>query len=248
MAKKARRFGSVSTRPFKNEVKTKNPARNPPAAAGGFTTDSFTNNVPTWERVLVPALSGRPNLRGLELGPYEGRSAVWTLEHLLNGPGCHLTCVDNFTGLAPASYRAGRTTGAHIKRALLANLKPFGPAATVVESSAEAFLRGVSEPAPTYDMIFIDLDGNGRNYLEYAVLCWPYLKPQGYLVFDNYTNSRYHDQSCPRRGIDCFLDMYAHELKLRFAGWNAIMQKRSHPLRVRRPCRSEYYHEDLDKI
>src|SRR5262245_14665967 len=54
-----------------------------------FTQDWFTHNVPNWEPVLH-RLKGRPS-EILEIGSYEGRSAVFLMQFL---PHCRITCVD----------------------------------------------------------------------------------------------------------------------------------------------------------
>ena len=35
---------------------------------------------------------------GLEIGSFEGRSAIWLLENILTHSNSHLTCVDTFEG------------------------------------------------------------------------------------------------------------------------------------------------------
>jgi len=61
-----------------------------------FTTDYVTVNTERWAALLAP-YRGRPDARFLEIGSYEGRSAVWFLEHILTGPGATLTCIDLFS-------------------------------------------------------------------------------------------------------------------------------------------------------
>jgi predicted O-methyltransferase YrrM len=214
-----------------------------------FTTDWFSMRIPLWTAILKPLLSGKPSVQGLELGTYEGRSAHWTLAHLLNGAGSHLTCIDSFKQLDPQSVRKGRKTQDSIKRALLANMRPYGSKFSLHEADITNELRKMAGGAvkPMLDFVYIDSDGSARDYLEQAVLVWPLLKPRGLLVFDDYTNSKEHDYSCPRKGIDAFLDNYAHELKVLHSGWQVILQKRTHRLPVR-ACKSEYYHEDLHRI
>jgi hypothetical protein len=41
-------------------------------------------------------LKGKPDLKILEVGTYEGRSAIWFLENLLTHPTSDITCVDVF--------------------------------------------------------------------------------------------------------------------------------------------------------
>ncbi len=57
-----------------------------------FTADWFSSHIPHWERLLRP-LAGQP-IQALEIGSYEGRSAVWLLQEILTHPESRLTCVD----------------------------------------------------------------------------------------------------------------------------------------------------------
>ena len=41
-----------------------------------FSEDWFTNNIPVWQSMLE-RFKGKENLRYLEIGVFEGRSAIW---------------------------------------------------------------------------------------------------------------------------------------------------------------------------
>ena len=215
-----------------------------------FTRDWFSSRIPVWSEILQPGLQGKANAKALELGSFEGRSALWTLEHLLTGRGAHLTCVDDFRRIPGTSS----STPQEVKTRFLNNLSAHirtrrarlleGDAADVLRYSSELATRAARA---SYDFIYIDTSNNMRTLLEQAVLVWPLLKARGFLVFDDYTHSREHDQACPRPGIDAFLTAYASQLKVRHSGWSVIVQKRSKPL-SERVCKSELFHEDLARI
>jgi hypothetical protein len=59
-----------------------------------FTADWFGWAPPVWEQ-LVPHLPD--NKKFLEIGSYEGRSSVWTIEHMME-EGSKLFCVDTWEG------------------------------------------------------------------------------------------------------------------------------------------------------
>src|SRR5438105_2903605 len=69
-----------------------------------FTKDYFTSRIPLWRRTLAH-LRGRAELRALEVGTYEGRSALWLLENILTDPSSRLVCVDLFYELPDAESR-----------------------------------------------------------------------------------------------------------------------------------------------
>ena len=64
-----------------------------------FSTDWFTNQnrIPLWEKMLRP-FKGKPDIHYLEVGVYEGRSAIWMLENILTHPSSTLTGIDIFPG------------------------------------------------------------------------------------------------------------------------------------------------------
>ena len=56
-----------------------------------YTYDWFSQHVPYWNRLLEP-LKGQPDLRFLEIGSFEGRSACWLLRNILTHETSMLTC------------------------------------------------------------------------------------------------------------------------------------------------------------
>ena len=75
-----------------------------------FTVDWVTNNVENWTQHLGE-LRGKADLRALEIGSYEGRSAIWFLGEILTHPSSRITCVDLF-GVTEIESRFDRNIGA----------------------------------------------------------------------------------------------------------------------------------------
>ena len=65
-----------------------------PAPEYKFTKDWFHWAPEVWEQ-LVPQLPSRRSF--LEIGSYEGRSTVWTVENMLEDGGA-ITCIDTWEG------------------------------------------------------------------------------------------------------------------------------------------------------
>jgi predicted O-methyltransferase YrrM len=61
-----------------------------------FSYDWFSTRIPQWERQVAGRFAGKPGLRFLEIGSFEGRSACWLLQNVLTDPSVRLTCVDPF--------------------------------------------------------------------------------------------------------------------------------------------------------
>ena len=61
-----------------------------------FTKDWVRVRTSTWEETLQH-LKGKPDVHGLEVGSFEGRSAIWFVENVHTHPSSSMTCVDIFS-------------------------------------------------------------------------------------------------------------------------------------------------------
>ena len=60
-----------------------------------FTKDTFTDKISAWTKPLGE-FKGKPGINYLEIGTFEGRSALWMLENILTHPTSTLTIIDAF--------------------------------------------------------------------------------------------------------------------------------------------------------
>jgi predicted O-methyltransferase YrrM len=70
-----------------------------------FTVDWLSGSIPTWQQIF---LNRSPPDRVLEVGSYEGRSAVWIIENLLAGRATSLVAIDAWKEGGEA-YQKGMT-------------------------------------------------------------------------------------------------------------------------------------------
>lgn len=195
-----------------------------------FTKDWFTNNIPLWQSELS-RYKTQPTLF-LEVGSYEGRSALWALDNILTHPRSKAYCVDSFEAGTFPTFQ--RNTAAYRKAKKLVTLR--GKSQDMLKHPTLLSLKD------SFDIIYLDANHHTSHVLEDAILSFPLLKPGGLLIFDDYTNSKNHDQTCPKPGIDAFLDAYAPYLRVLHTRWQVIAQKRVTPLpSATRPCKSEFY-------
>jgi hypothetical protein len=194
-----------------------------PAPAGRgpyeFSEDWFSNKIPVWSEVLEPYM-GRPDLRYLEVGVYEGRSVVWMVENVLTDPTSTLVAVDPF--LDPPDLEAR----------FLRNLRASrfrGTARTIKEFSQLALRR---LPPLSFDIIYIDGSHTGDDVLADAVQSWELLEVGGILIFDDYMWSRpYPPDLLPKPAIDAFVHLYWKEIEVVVRGYQLIIRKRENPCR-----------------
>lgn len=172
-----------------------------------FTADWFTGHAEEWLRVLGH-LRDRP-VRALEIGSYEGRSAVWFLENLLTNPASHLTCVDSWDG---TDTTLGELTRAAHAR-FLANTAPWRQAnrCRAVKSHSLVFLgaRPAFGDPCRFDLIFVDGSHEGMDCLLDLLLCWQLLAVNGYLIMDDFCHEWPEGQlrATPQQAWEAFARM-----------------------------------------
>lgn len=167
----------------------------------------------------VCAIQGEPDLQYLEIGVYEGRSAIWMLENVLTHPTARLTGIDIFEGPYKDRY--------------LANLQRSGSSdkATTVTGYSQLALREL--PFNSFDIIYIDGSHAKDDVLEDAVLCWRLLKNGGVLIFDDYrwcgifilgTSDSFGDSCKP--AIEPFVQCFDRHFEVIHNSYQLIVRKK----------------------
>jgi Methyltransferase domain len=137
-----------------------------------FTTDWFTGRISSWERILKD-YKGKPDVSYLEIGAFEGRSALWLLENILTHPTAKITVIDTFG--EKNSYQA-----------FTSNINLSG------EPEKFKILLGYSTdklkevPANSIDFAYIDGSIKGIVVLSDLVNTWNTLKTGGIIICNRY--------------------------------------------------------------
>jgi len=183
-----------------------------------FSTDWFTYDIPVWEVVLAP-YKAKPGIHYLEVGLYEGRSALWALENILTHPTARLTGVDPFLGPYKEKY--------------FANIERSGASdkVTTITGYSQVVLRGL--PLESFDIIYIDGSHSKEDVLEDAVLSWRLLKEGGTLIFDDYRwagslvgGTAVTPTELPKIAIDPFIQCFEKHLDVMHNSHQLIVRKR----------------------
>lgn len=180
--------------------------------AYSYTRDWFSRCVPSWTRLLAN-FAGRPGIEVLEIGSFEGRSAIWLLENILTHPTARITCIDPFR-LPWKEMRFNYNMRASGKGAQLTKRK--GASQDVLHE-----LRGGA-----YDIIYIDGSHRAGDVMLDTLLCWRLLKPEGVLIFDDYPLQREKPVSRrPGLAIDVFLELFAGQYELLHKEYQVAVRK-----------------------
>jgi predicted O-methyltransferase YrrM len=177
-----------------------------------FSSDWFSHNIPVWEQHLE-SLRGQPQIRFLEIGSYEGRSASWLLETILTDDTARLDCVDRFR----EDY-SGRFDH---------NVAIAGGASKVtkLQGYSQEILRGL--PLYSYDGAYIDGSHAAADVLEDMILTFRLLKQGGILILDDYEWFEHADPLRePQLGIDAFLNVFAGQYEVLHKYYQVILEKK----------------------
>jgi len=179
-----------------------------------FSTNWVSKSADNWQEVLRP-FAGKPGVKALEIGSYEGRSAIWFLENILTDRTSSITCIDVFMG---AAYESNFDH----------NVKPFGAKVIKIKAPSYQGLRGLK--LESYDFAYIDGSHFAPDVLLDAALTWDLIKPGGVIIFDDYGEDYTGPKSegnYPRVAIDAFLKIMDRNVDVLFKGYQIAVRKRA---------------------
>ncbi len=181
-----------------------------------FTQDFFSMHIPNWTKWFESA-KGNP-VTVLEIGSFEGRSAVWMLENALDHPDSSLTCVDTWQG-SQSTLAASQNDDIFAR--FNNNIASHSHKVKVKRGRSCDMLKTIDLLSSRFDWIYIDGDHDTHAVLEDAVLAWPLLKLGGVMLFDDY--------SCggPKPAIDAFVKCYYPKLQILYCDHLQLLLKKT---------------------
>ena len=189
-----------------------------------YTKDWFNWAPKVWEQ-LVPHLPERKNF--LEVGSFEGRSAVWTIENMVEDGG-EIYCIDTWEG--GSEHVNGEMDGAELRfqqNITLVRSKFPSRAVVSLRSTSVEGLAGLLAHKKQFDFIYIDGSHLAKDVLTDACMAWPLLKKGGFMVFDDYAwkPPGFTLLQRPKVAVDAFVNMFEDELLIAHSGYQLIVRK-----------------------
>lgn len=198
--------------------------RRSPVLGYQYTKDWFNWAPQVWSQ-LIPHLPGRKDF--LEIGSFEGRSAVWTIENMMEDGG-EIVCIDTWEGGAEHTpedmagtedrfnNNIGLVTGNFVDR----KVQP-------IKSTSVEALGSLIAHKKQFDFIYIDGSHIAKDVLTDACMAWPMLKQKGFMVFDDYMwkPQGFETMQRPKIAIDTFVNMFENELSIVHLGYQFIVRK-----------------------
>jgi hypothetical protein len=185
-----------------------------------FTKNTFTDKIPAWTK-LLSEFTGKPGVNYLEIGTFEGRSALWVLENILTHPTATLTIIDAFEE--------------HTYKTFVSNVNLSG------EANKFKILSGLSThkirelPFNSFDLAYVDGSGKGIVMFSDLVSTWNLIKVGGLIICSRYSLTPslrmalnlQPDDPGPHEAIDAFLKLYNPYISVvTFQGNYVIVRKK----------------------
>jgi len=198
-----------------------------------FTKDWFSWNIANWGKWLAP-LAGKPKIKFLEIGCFEGRATIWLLTNILTHSTARIDCLDAFFDVAstdnPANYEMRFDHNIRIH--------PDGNKVRKIKANSQEGLRNLKPYS--YDATYVDGSHTAADVLEDAVLSFRLLKPAGLMIFDDYEwvpmyggtgkldlPNPLDPRLTPRAAIDAFLEIYYGQYQLISKDYQVAIKKAS---------------------
>lgn len=174
----------------------------------------------TWEpgrellfRKFLGDFRDRP-ARFLEIGSFEGASAVWMLRTILTHPDSRLTCVDN------DKLGCGKRLEANLAAS------DHAPKATIHWIDSHDVRKHV--PDDHFDFVYVDGSHAAANVLFDVVNAYLICRPGGLVGCDDYLFELPEDGSVPKPAIDAFLKLMGDRVEIVHSGYQLWFRKRDH--------------------
>jgi len=171
-----------------------------------FAYDWTSANFPVWTKFLAPNRD-QPT-RVLEVGSYEGRSAIFFLNFLRRST---LVCVDVWDASVLEPYLVQEMPEILVEYPLAEgrfdrNLSGFAGRVTKIKARSSDALAELGVGRERFDLVYVDGDHRRAGAYRDCVLSWPLLKPGRVLLIDDYDFDLGPTEVFkPKQGIDAFL-------------------------------------------
>lgn len=191
-----------------------------------FSADWFTHN----SNNFVAAKRVVPSVKNiLEVGSFEGLSAVWMTKNLLEDDG-KIVCIDTWAG--GEEHKAIGMDMSIVEARFdhnVAMLKEEQPTKSIVKCKGHSPVEIAKQVAQgnCFDFIYVDGGHTAVDCITDAIIAWQVLKPGGAMILDDYG---WHDRPIgpmhPKPGIDAFLNLFYADLTVLFMNYQVAVQKK----------------------
>lgn len=207
--------------------------RGDPGASQGVFSEDWSVTRHYWRQMFrEEGLCGKPGLRFLEIGAFEGMASVWLLSNVLTQADSSLTVIDTFEG-SPEHGPMGVDT-ANLEERFRANVERWAKRVDVLVGRSDDWLPllRIDPRGGLFHFIYVDGSHRAQDVLADAVQAWPLLGAGGLMVFDDLAwDAGLGETQNPRLGIEAFAYVFQEEALPVYvkeaAGAQLVLRKRN---------------------
>lgn len=216
---------------------------------GSFTVDWFSEHEHLWKKYLKRFSTRKKCVTTLMVGAYEGMVLAWLFDNVLNNnKASHATVIDRFDYDACVYYEGHPYFNPGVKERFYKNIvdKYGNKRVTVFDGLLSEFVPPLkrhngSNSMHLYDIIYIDAR-DSIHALSSMTRTFEFLAPKGVMIVQNYAHNINKDSTCPRRGIDAFVDVYApSKINILSNTFHFFLEKHDPQNSTSRACHIEGY-------
>lgn len=201
-----------------------------------FSCDWTTEHTKVWKTVLA-AWQTR-DARILEIGTWEGRTAVYLLAYL---PRSTITCIDTFRGTASLLELPEHAPWVrqipHVEMRFDRNVAEFGDRMEKIRDEAVRALDSLIAKGRLYDIAYVDASHRRDDVAADSIRAWTLLADDGLMIWDDYGwRPAYPPAERPKDAIDAFLAAHAGSYDLLEMGYQVIIRKKAREMRGAAPA------------
>jgi predicted O-methyltransferase YrrM len=176
-----------------------------------YSSDWVSDREKNWRETLA-RFAGQPGIRYLEVGIFQGRSAIWMLENVLTHPTASMVGLDTFQFASPWLVRWN-----------LFVARQWGKIRLLKGTSRQLLPSLAGE---RFDFIYIDGSHKASEVGYDCRACWDMLAAGGVLLIDDYgTTVNLKPEDFPKPAVDAFLAERAGKYKTLKTGFQLIVEK-----------------------
>ena len=189
-----------------------------------YTQDWFGWGPQIWPEI-IKFLPERKNF--LEIGSFEGRSTVWTVENMMEDGG-EIYCIDTWGG--SEEHVKGELDGAEDRfHNNILTVREAFPKRKVnkLKGMSTQWLPSLACEKLLFDFIYIDGSHVAKDVLTDACMAWPLLKKDGMIAFDDYLwrLPGFTTVQRPKIAIDSFVNIFEEDIAMVHNGYQLIIRK-----------------------
>src|SRR5271157_2477491 len=172
-----------------------------------FTFDGTHHLETIWPLYVFPLINRSLPLWWLEIGSFEGRSALWTIEHVFQNPGSRIMCIDTWGNNIP-----------NYVTEMVFDENTNGIPQVVKRKGMSSYILPTLE-RQSFHGVYVDGSHTEEDVLCDARLSLPLLSPGGVIIFDDYLLG---SGSGVKRAVDVFLRENEFKVTKIFQGYQVI--------------------------